>query len=187
MPPQPPGGRSQGHAPSPISQRLGQGRIEGQETGGGVGGQREPILRLPLILTHECTKPGPTPKMSWSRERVRRGWRDTAPPKRFFTSQRSSSKSHPKVHITNPWGGGQGASEGGSEPPPLPPEAPLPRPGAGPLSHTWSPRGQRARHTPPHPPRRGHVGASPEAPPALLHVGGALDPPFGWVLRDLES
>lgn len=50
-----------------------------------------------------------------------------------------------------------------------PPGAPLPRPGAGPLSRTWSPPGHRARHTPSPPtaarPRGGQAGSAPSPPP----------------------
>lgn len=64
--------------------------------------------------------------------------------------------------------GGLGGRVRASSPPP-PPGAPLPRPGAGPLSRTWNPPGQRARHTPSPPtvprPRGGQAGSAPSPPP----------------------
>lgn len=54
-----------GACPIPLAPK--EGRIQGQETGGGRGARREPILRLPTISTQECRKPGRMPEqMPWS-------------------------------------------------------------------------------------------------------------------------
>lgn len=63
-PPHQPKGGHRGMPHPPSSQR---GENQGQETGGGRGARREPILRLPTISTQECTKPGRMPEqMPWS-------------------------------------------------------------------------------------------------------------------------
>lgn len=141
----------------------------GESTDRKPGARWEPILPLPPIPTHDCTKPGPKPKqMPRYQERRCRESSYTAPLERPFTCPRNRSKPAPRG-TERSRGRGLGASEGGSEPPLRPPGAPLPRSGAGPLSRTWSPPGHRARHTPSPPtvarPRGGLAGSAPSPPP----------------------
>lgn len=135
-----------------------------------TGVRREPIFPLPPIPSQESTKPGPKPKqMPRYQGRGLGESRYTAPPERLLTSRRDRSKPPRRVH-RDPGGEGMGSPrEGRSLLSAPPPGAALPRPGAGPLSRTWSPPGHRARHTPSPPtvprPRGGQAGSAPSPPP----------------------